>query len=105
MSKLYLPTDYVNSSCKVVNNGYIRAYTNNNLTEYVDIYVNQNYMLKEGYSNFSYTGLCDSLNEYTDNVYYRNDFSSICIMFMTFCVICLYLPIRAFSKLFKRGVL
>ena len=55
MSKIYLPTEYVNSPCKVINNGYIRVYTNSNLTNYVDIYINQYYMIREGYNSYGYS--------------------------------------------------
>ena len=53
MSKIYLPSEYVNSPCKVINNGYIRAYTNSNYTDYVDIFINQDYMIRQGYKLWS----------------------------------------------------
>lgn len=105
MAKIYLPSDYVNSPCKIINNGYIRAYTNNQLTNYVDIYINQDYMIKEGYTNYGYNGVCDSLNTYTDNYYYRTDFSNILIGFGILAFFCIFIPVKIFSKIFKRGAL
>lgn len=102
MSKIYLPSEYVNSPCKVINNGYIRAYTNNSLTEYVDIYLNQDYMLREGTYSYGYTGQCDSLNTYTDNFYYRTDFPDILLMFTIFVLFGMYLPFRIIRRFYKK---
>lgn len=105
MSKIYIPTEYLDSPCKVVNNGYIRAYTNNNLTEYVDIFVNQDYMLKKGYSNYSYNGYCDNINNYTDDFYYRTDLSNILLNVFIIALFGLYLPYKIFMKLFNRRLI
>ena len=103
MSKLYLPTEYLSSPCKVVNNGYIRVYTNTNLTQYVDVYYNNNYMEKLGGNNYAYTGECDKINVYTDDYYYRTDFPDILIMFCIICFFGFFIPFKIFSKLFKKG--
>lgn len=102
MSKIYLPTEYVNSSCKVIYNGYIRVFTNSNLTNYVDIYINQDYMLKQGTYNYGYEGQCDSLNTYTDNFYYRTDFPDILLMFSIFVLFGMYLPFRIIRRFYKK---
>lgn len=102
MSKIYLPTEYINSPCKVINNGYIRAYTNSSLTEYVDIYLNQDYMLKEGTYSYGYNGQCDSLNTYTDNFYYRTDFPDILLMFSIFVLFGIYLPFKIIRRFYKK---
>ena len=70
MATIYLPSEYINN-CNVVFNGYIRSYTNSNYTQWVDIYVNQDYMVKPGSSNYSQSVVCDSVNSYSSNVYYR----------------------------------
>lgn len=70
MATIYLPSDYINN-CNVVYNGYIRSYTNNQRTEWVDIYINQDYQIKHGSTNYSSTVVCDSLNTYTTNEYYK----------------------------------
>ena len=102
MSKIYLPTEYVNSPCKVINNGYIRAYTNSSLTEYVDIYINQDYMLKQGTYSYGYNGQCDTINTYTDNFYYRTDFPDILLMFSIFVLFGIYLPFRIIRRFYKK---
>ena len=102
MSKIYLPTEYVDSPCKVINNGYIRAYTNSSLTEYVDIYLNQGYMLKQGTYSYGYSGQCDTINTYTDNFYYRTDFPDILFMFLVFVLFGMYLPFRIIRRLYKK---
>lgn len=102
MSKIYLPTEYVNSPCKVINNGYIRSYTNSSLTEYVDIYLNQDYMLRQGTNSYGYSGQCDTINTYTDNFYYRTDFPDILLMFSIFVLFGMYLPFRIIRRLYKK---
>lgn len=102
MSKIYLPTEYVNSSCKVINNGYIRVYTNSSLTEYVDIYLNQDYMLKQGTYSYGYSGQCDTINTYTDNFYYRTDFPDILLMFSIFVLFGIYLPFKIIRRFYKK---
>lgn len=102
MSKIYLPTEYVNSPCKVINNGYIRAYTNSSLTDYVDIYINQDYMLRQGTYSYGYTGQCDTINTYTDNFYYRTDFPDILLMFSIFVLFGMYLPFRIIRRFYKK---
>lgn len=102
MSKIYLPTEYLNSPCKVINNGYIRAYTNSSLSEYVDIYLNQDYMLKQGTYNYGYSGQCDTINTYTDNFYYRIDFPNILFMFFIFVLFGIYLPFRIIRRFYKK---
>lgn len=70
MATIYLPTDYT-SGCNVVYNGYIRHYSNSSYTQWVDIYISQDYMLKPGSSNYSQSVVCDNVNTYTDNQYYK----------------------------------
>lgn len=103
MSKIYLPSDLVNANCKVINNGYIRVYDNNIYNSWVDVYVNQDYMLKPGSSNYGQQPVCDSYNTYTDDFYYRTDFSDICIIFFIFSFFAIFIPIKIVSKLLVRG--
>lgn len=100
MSKIYIPSDFVDSPCIIQNNGYMRAYTNNQLTNYVDIYYQNNYALKEGTSYQGYNGVCDTINEYTDDFYYRNDFDNILIGFSILSIFIIFIPLKIFSKLF-----
>lgn len=100
MSKIYIPSDFVHSPCIIQNNGYMRAYTNNQLTNYVDIYYENNYALKVGTSYNGYTGVCDTINTYTDDFYYRVDFDSILIGFSILSIFIIYIPLKIVSKLF-----
>lgn len=100
--KIYVPTELLNKPCYVINNGYIRVYTNNNLTEYLDVYVNQDYMLKQGTSYNGYNGVCDTINTYTDEIYYRRDFSDICIVFFVLFIFIFLIPFKIVSRVFGR---
>lgn len=83
--KIYLPTEYLNKPCYIVNNGYIRVYetirTNNQNVVY-DIYINQDYMVKEGTSYFSSSTICDTVNVYTDDYFYRRDIVDILLFYV-----------------------
>lgn len=99
MATIYVPSDYVNN-CNVVNNGYIRSYTNSSYTQWVDIYVNQDYMLKYGSTNYANPVVCDSLNSYTSNEYYklgqRQEWFSMLILAFLFALF--LLNVRRFAK-------
>ena len=81
MAKIYLPTNLLNSQCKVVNNDYIRVYTNNNYTSWTDVYFKSGYYLKSGQSNYPNTVTCDNLNTFTDNIFYRYDCANSLLIF------------------------
>lgn len=105
MSKIYLPTEYLNKPCYTVNNGYIRVYEsiNNNYSNTVyDIYVNQDYMIREGTASYSTNTICVNSNNFTDNVFYRTDFDKILVIFFILLIICFYFPYRIISRLFGR---
>lgn len=102
MAKIYIPTDYLNYSCKVVNNDYIRVYTNNNYTAWTDIYFKSDYYLKNGQSTYVNNVTCDNLNTFTDNFYYRYDFDKSLLMFFIFSIVLLYFPFKIFSRAFGR---
>lgn len=106
MSKIYLPSEYINKQCKIVNNGYIRVYetTNNNQTNVVyDIYVNQDYMVKKTNANYNSNTLCDTLNTYTDDWYYRVDLHNILICILILFIFITLIPFRIFIQFFKRS--
>lgn len=102
MSKIYLPEQYVNMPCKVVNNGYIRVYSNDSLTNYYDIYVNQDYMVKPGSTNYSQNVVCDTTNEYTNEVYYRVDFDKILVILLILVIFVILVPFKIVLRLFRR---
>lgn len=103
MAKVYLPTNLVNSDCKVVNNDYIRVYTNSQHTNYTDVYFKSGYLLKAGYTNMAPSNLvCDNLNTYTDNVYYRYDCANSFLMFFILLIVLFYFPFRIIGRMFGR---
>lgn len=101
MAKIYLPTNYVNN-CNVVYNDYIRSYTNNDRTEWIDIYFKNNYIEKIGSSNYSQNVVCDTLNSYTDDIFYRFDLSNSLIIFIILCFFIFKIPLRIYTRLFRR---
>ena len=105
MSKIYLPSQYLNKPCYQINNGYIRVFetthTNYNNTVY-DIYINQDYMVKTSTASYNSNTYCERANTFTDEVYYRTDFSQILLIFVLLCVICFGAPLKIFLRLFRR---
>lgn len=99
MAKVYLPTELYDANCKVVYNDYIRVYNNNNYTSWTDVYFKSDYLLKSGSSNYSQSPVCDNINTYTDNYYYRYDFDRILIMFIIMTIFCIYFPYKLISRI------
>ena len=97
-------------NCFVVRNeSTIRAYKNipqNNMDiEYRDYYINSNYLYQDGVQSFgpySTLPICLDNSNLTNNVYYRNDFDSILVIFLIMCIFCFYLPLKIFVRLFSR---
>lgn len=102
MSKIYLPTEYVDMPCKIVYNGYIRVYSNQQLTQYYDIYINQDYMVKPGTTNYSQNVVCDTSNDYTDEIYYRTDFDKILVILVIIAIFVILIPFKIILRLFRR---
>lgn len=106
---IYVP-DLETYKCFVVRNeSTIRAYKNipqNNMDiEYRDYYYNSNYLYQDGVQSFgaySTLPICLDNSKLTDNVYYRNDFDSILVIFLIMCIFCFYLPLKIFVRLFRR---
>lgn len=101
MAKIYVPTQY-KDNCNVFYNDYIRSYTNSSRTSWVDIYYKSNYALKEGSSNYQQNIVCDNLNVYTDDIYYRYDLSDSLIIFYLLCIFIFILPLKILTRLFRR---
>lgn len=104
MSKIYLPTEYLNKPCYVINNGYIRVYnsTNSSNNTVYDIYINQDYMVRRTTAGYSSSTMCDTSNTYTDDIYYRTDFDKIIVIFLCLCVFCFLFPLKIFFRFFRR---
>lgn len=105
---IYVPNS--NYACYVVQSeGVIRAYEqtphNNSTIDYRDYYIRSNYIYKDGIQSFSQYAtlpICLDSSVITDNYHYRNDFDSILIIFFIMSIFCFYIPIRVFSRLFRR---
>lgn len=110
----YLPYDYINSNYKYqLNNDYFRVITNENCyTQYnstycdcFNVYPRLDYLASEKTScNINVSNYVNS-SSFTDNFYYRIDFTNILIMFTIMSIFIVYLPIKLFSKIFRKGVL
>lgn len=106
---IYVP-DTENYKCFVVNSDTtIRAYkeipTNNSTIDYRDYYYTSNYLYKDGtqtFSNYTTLPICLDSSVITNEVYYRNDFYSILIIFFIFAFICIWCPLKIFMRLFRR---
>lgn len=106
---IYVP-DLENYKCFVVrNDSTIRAYknipVNNSDVPYRDYYYNSNYLYQDGVQSFgaySTLPICLDNSNLTNNVYYRNDFDSILVIFLIMCIFCFYLPLKIFVRLFRR---
>lgn len=107
--KIFVPT-YNNNNCAVIqNNNTLRVYdyrpTQNSTVNYTDYYYNSHYYYTRGSQNFSQYSVipqCISNNDITTQVFYRNDFSEILIMFFIITIFTIWLPLRIYSHLFKR---
>ena len=89
--------------------GVIRAYeevpTYNRDINYRDYYLKSNYIYKDGIQSFgTYSPLpvCLSSDTLTHDVYYRNAFDSILIIFYIMCIFCFWIPLKIFMRLFRR---
>lgn len=106
---IYVP-DLTNYKCFVVrSDSTIRAYKqvprNNQTVEYRDYYFTANYMYQDGEQQFSsYTTLpvCLDNNVLTSEVYYRNDFDRILIMFLILTIVIIGIPLKVFLRFFRR---
>lgn len=106
---IYVP-DIENYKCFVVRNeSTIRAYkqipSHNSDISYRDYYYTSNYLYQDGIQSFSqYTALptCLDSSVITTSPYYRNDFDSILIIFLIMSIFCFLIPIKVFTRLFRR---
>ena len=105
---IYVPDNTY--ACYVVQSeGVIRAYEqkpqHNTTTNYRDYYINSNYIFRDASQQFgSYSTLpvCLSNDVITNDFHYRNDFDSILIIFFIMSIFCFYIPLKVFSRLFRR---
>lgn len=113
MNNIFLPVDNVSDfACySVFDKDTIRAYYTqpqvDSSSDYIDFYINNHYLEKSGTQSWgqwsNYLPVCLPSNSITNDFYYRNDFADILIIFTIMCLFGLYLPLKIFSKLFKKG--
>lgn len=107
---IFVPNDSTYNKCYVVQSeGVIRAYdtipNNNTYYSYRDYYIRSDYIYRDGtgqWNQYSTLPICLDNNIITDNVYYRVDFWSICIILMTMFFFIFYLPFKLYSRFFRR---
>lgn len=107
---IYVPQDTTYNKCYVVQSeGVIRAYEEvpqtNRTINYRDYYINSSYIYRDSYQNFSsYSTIptCLDSNVITNDVYYRNDFDKILVIFIILMIICFYFPYKVMSRLFGK---
>lgn len=99
MATIYLPSDYIDN-CNVIHSDFIRSYLDSSYTSWVDIYIHQDYMLQFGSSSVAESVVCDDLNSYTSNEYYklgqRDEWFNMFILAFLFALF--LLNIRRFAR-------
>lgn len=106
---IYVP-DLKNYKCFVVRDETtIRAYKEvprkNSDIDYRDYFYNSNYLYQDGeqsFGNYSVLPVCLDNSVLTNEVYYRNDFDSILIIFLIMSIFCFLVPIKLFLRFIRR---
>lgn len=110
MSKIYVP-EYNSNKCVVIyNSTTMRVYDErptsyNRNYNYTDYYYNSHYYFVNGTQQFgTYSTLptCVDNNLITTDYFYRNDLSEIMIILLVICIFAIYIPIKWFSRFFRR---
>ncbi len=112
MKNIYLPIDNFNDfACySVYDKDTIRAYYTqpqlDSSSNYVDFYINSHYLQKTGTQSWgqwnSSLPFCLSKSSFTNDVYYRNDFDSVLIIFLILFIFIIVLPYKIMSRAFGR---
>ena len=102
---IYIPTELLHQEnyYSYSNNDIITVYSscNNDSCTCTDIYTNLDYNKSSTYS-CTKTGVNFIDSTPTDNFYYRKDFWSILIMFIIFCFVIIWVPLKIVMRFFKR---
>lgn len=108
---IYVPEKDSYACYVVQNEDIIRAYRTSPRTnatiDYRDYYIKSNYIYKDGQQTFSQYAtlpICLETSSLTSDVYYRNDFANILIIFAILSIVCFAIPLKIFFRLFKKGV-
>lgn len=106
---IYVP-EYSTGNCAYVRDtNTIRVYsttpTYNSTVSYRDYYINSHYLYTDGsqtFGNYATIPICLSSSNITTDFYYRNDFTDILVMFSIFCLFGIYIPLKVFTRIFRR---
>ena len=109
MALVYVP-EYNEGNCAyILNSDVIRVYNSqpqhNTTISYKDYYIKSSYIYNDGsttFSNYSTLPTCIADSRITTEVYYRNDFDSILVIFFIILIFCFYFPYRIISRIFGR---
>lgn len=103
--KTYLYSDLINDNYLYEKEAdYIKIFKdcNNNQCTCVNVYPQFDYLKTENY-------ICDNTNiikipasTFTDNIYYRIDFPSILFIFLVFCFVIIFCPLKILFRFFRR---
>lgn len=107
--KIYVPDLEKYEKYVLLNENTIRAYATTPQkgvgVNYRDYYINSHYIYKDGVEMYTETTenvsfLDESI--LTNEIYYRNDFDSILIIFFIVSFVCIYIPIKIVMRMFKK---
>lgn len=102
----YVPSNFINENnyySYIANHDTLIVYQNcvNNSCDCNDIYIDYDYNYSQTYNcTLTHDSLLNGVP--TDNYYYRKDFWIILFIFLVFCFVILYVPIKIFLRFFKR---
>lgn len=106
---IFLPSYTSNNCAHIQSSDVIRVYdtrpTQNSTINYKDYFIKSDYIYNEGTATFGqYSSLpvCINSDRITTDIYYRNDFPMILIIFVLLVIICFYVPWKIFIRLFRR---
>lgn len=99
MAYIYLPSEYINN-CNEVHNGFIRSYIDSTHTDYVDIFIKQDYMLQSGTNSDPSSVVCDTLNVYSTDSTYKlgHDYTDFFVLGLGLIFALFLFEIRRFAK-------
>lgn len=108
--KIFVPEDTTYDKCYVVQSegvirGYDRTPTYNTSYNYRDYYIKSDYIYRDGtgtWSNYSTLPTCLNNDYITNDIYYRNDFDKILIIFMIMAIVIIVIPYKIMSRVFGR---
>ncbi len=72
---------------------------------YRDYFITSDYLYQDGTESFSYYSnlpVCQEASNLTNDFYYRLDLDKILVCFIILAIFCILLPLKIFSKLFRR---